>query len=38
MVEVLTMCPTDWYVDPEKGPAWLGEHLERTYPLRVIKT
>jgi len=37
MVEVLTMCPTDWYVDPEKGPAWLSEHLETTYPLRVIK-
>jgi 2-oxoglutarate ferredoxin oxidoreductase subunit beta len=37
LVEILTMCPTDWYVDPEKGPAWLGEHLEPTYPLGVLK-
>ena len=38
MVEILTMCPTDWYVEPEKGPQWLSEHLETTYPLRVIKS
>lgn len=38
MVEILTMCPTDWYVDPEKGPQWLGEHLESTYPLGIIKS
>lgn len=37
MVEILTMCPTDWFVEPENGPQWLSEHLEATYPLKVIK-
>ncbi len=37
MVEILTMCPTDWFVEPEKGPQWLSENLEATYPLKVIK-
>jgi 2-oxoglutarate/2-oxoacid ferredoxin oxidoreductase subunit beta len=37
LVEILTMCPTDWFVPPEAGPGWLGEHLQATYPLRVIK-
>lgn len=37
LVEILTMCPTDWFVPPEAGPGWLEEHLKTTYPLRVIK-
>jgi len=36
-VEVLTMCPTDWFVGPDQGPAWLDAHLKTTYPLGVLK-
>ena len=36
-VEILTMCPTDWFVPPDKGPGWLEENLRQTYPLGVIK-
>jgi 2-oxoglutarate ferredoxin oxidoreductase subunit beta len=36
-VEILTMCPTDWFVPPEAGPSWLEDNLKATYPLRVIK-
>jgi 2-oxoglutarate ferredoxin oxidoreductase subunit beta len=36
-VEILTMCPTDWFVSPDQGPGWLEEHLRKTYPLGVIK-
>ena len=36
-VEILTMCPTDWFVPPDQGPGWLEEHLRKTYPLGVIK-
>jgi len=37
LVEILTMCPTDWFVSPDAGPAWLAAHMEPVYPLRVIK-
>jgi 2-oxoglutarate/2-oxoacid ferredoxin oxidoreductase subunit beta len=37
LVEILTMCPTDWFVAPEQGPAFLEEKLTPTYPLGVIK-
>ncbi len=37
LVEILTMCPTDWFVPPEAGPQWLETHLKTAYPLRVIK-
>jgi len=36
-VEVLTMCPTDWFVGPDQGPAWLDANLKTTYPLGVLK-
>jgi len=36
-VEILTMCPTDWFVPPEAGPGWLADNLKKTYPLGVIK-
>jgi 2-oxoglutarate ferredoxin oxidoreductase subunit beta len=36
-VEILTMCPTDWYVDPAEGPKWLDENFLGTYPLKVLK-
>jgi 2-oxoglutarate ferredoxin oxidoreductase subunit beta len=36
-VEVLTMCPTDWYVEPVDTPAWVESTFLPTYPLRVLK-
>jgi len=38
LVEILTMCPTDWFVPPEQGPAFLEKHLLPIYPLGVIKS
>src|SRR5436309_987860 len=35
LVEILTMCPTDWFVAPEEGPAFLERHLVPTYPLGI---
>ncbi len=37
-VEILTMCPTDWFVAPDQGPSWLEERFKSTYPLGVIKS
>jgi 2-oxoglutarate ferredoxin oxidoreductase subunit beta len=37
LVEILTMCPTDWFVPPEQGPAFLEEKLVPTFPLGVLK-
>ena len=37
-VEILTMCPTDWFVPPDQGPGWLESRLKTTYPLGVIKS
>jgi 2-oxoglutarate ferredoxin oxidoreductase subunit beta len=37
LVELLTMCPTDWFVPPEQGPGFLEEKLKPIYPLGVIK-
>jgi 2-oxoglutarate ferredoxin oxidoreductase subunit beta len=37
LVEILTMCPTDWFVPPDQGPAFLEQRLLSTYPLGVIK-
>lgn len=36
-VEILTMCPTDWFVPPEQGPRWLAEHFTGTFPLGIVK-
>ena len=36
-VEILTMCPTDWYVDPTETHGWVEENFIPTYPLRVLK-
>ena len=38
LVEILTMCPTDWFVSPDQGPAFLERHLVPTYPLGVVKS
>jgi 2-oxoglutarate ferredoxin oxidoreductase subunit beta len=38
LVEILTMCPTDWFVRPDQGPAFLEEHLVPTFPLGVVRS
>lgn len=38
LVEILTMCPTDWFVAPEQGPDFLERHLAPVFPLGVIKS
>src|SRR5262249_41058417 len=38
LVEILTMCPTDWFVAPDQGPAFLEQQLVPTYPLGVVKS
>jgi 2-oxoglutarate/2-oxoacid ferredoxin oxidoreductase subunit beta len=37
-VEILTMCPTDWFVPPDKGPGWLEDTFKKTFPLGVVKS
>jgi 2-oxoglutarate ferredoxin oxidoreductase subunit beta len=38
LVEILTMCPTDWFVAPDQGPAFLEQRLVPTFPLGVVKS
>jgi 2-oxoglutarate ferredoxin oxidoreductase subunit beta len=33
LVEILTMCPTGWFVTAQDGPDYLGSSLEQAYPL-----
>jgi 2-oxoglutarate/2-oxoacid ferredoxin oxidoreductase subunit beta len=33
LVEILTMCPTGWFVTAPDGPDYLGSSLEQTYPI-----
>jgi 2-oxoglutarate ferredoxin oxidoreductase subunit beta len=33
MVEILTMCPTGWFVPTAEGPGYLGESLQPVYPI-----
>jgi 2-oxoglutarate ferredoxin oxidoreductase subunit beta len=37
LVEILTMCPTDWYVEPAETPDWIERNFTGTYPLKVLK-
>jgi 2-oxoglutarate ferredoxin oxidoreductase subunit beta len=37
-VEILTMCPTDWFIPPDAGPGWLEDNLKSVYPLKVLKS
>jgi 2-oxoglutarate/2-oxoacid ferredoxin oxidoreductase subunit beta len=37
-VEILTMCPTDWYVEPSETPDWVEQNFTATYPLGVLKS
>jgi 2-oxoglutarate ferredoxin oxidoreductase subunit beta len=33
LVEILTMCPTGWFVTAPDGPGYLADSLEKTYPV-----
>ena len=37
LVEVLSTCPTNWGLSPEKSIAWLEENMLPYYPLGVYK-
>lgn len=37
MVEILSPCPTDWWMTPEKAIEWMNENLIKTYKLGVLK-
>ncbi|MCX7920193.1 MAG: thiamine pyrophosphate-dependent enzyme [bacterium] len=37
MVEILSMCPTDWHLTPLESCRWIDEVLSKTFPLGVIK-
>ena len=37
MVEVLTMCPTGWFVPTAEGPGYLADQMQPTYPLGSLK-
>ncbi len=36
-VEVLTMCPTGWFLPTADGPDYLEGTFEQTYPLGALK-
>jgi len=38
LVEILTMCPTGWFVPAAEGPGYLGGSLEQAYPLGELVT
>jgi 2-oxoglutarate ferredoxin oxidoreductase subunit beta len=37
LVEVLSTCPTNWGISPEKSLEWLGENMIPYFPLRCYK-
>ncbi len=37
LIEVLSTCPTNWGLSPEKSIEWLNENMEQYYPLGVYK-
>ena len=37
IVEVLSICPTNWGMTPEKSLEWLRENMMEHYPLGVFK-
>jgi 2-oxoglutarate ferredoxin oxidoreductase subunit beta len=37
MVELLTMCPTGWFMPTASGPDYLSKSLQAVYPLGVLK-
>jgi 2-oxoglutarate ferredoxin oxidoreductase subunit beta len=37
LVELLSPCPTNWKMTPQKAVEWVNTELVKTYPLGVIK-
>jgi len=37
LVEVLTMCPTGWFVPTAEGPGYLADQMQPTYPTGPLK-
>jgi len=37
LVEILTMCPTGWFVPTAEGPQYMIDSLEQTFPLGELK-
>ena len=33
LVEILSMCPTNWYLDAEKSVDWIANHMMQEFPL-----
>jgi 2-oxoglutarate ferredoxin oxidoreductase subunit beta len=38
LVEILTMCPTGWFVSAAEGPGYQSESMEQTYGLGELRT
>ncbi|GLY65475.1 thiamine pyrophosphate-dependent enzyme [Amycolatopsis taiwanensis] len=38
LVEILTMCPTGWFVGAPQGPDYMAEAMERVYPLGDLRS
>ena len=36
-VEILTMCPTGWFIDTEEAPAYLNDNLAAVHTVGVVK-
>jgi 2-oxoglutarate ferredoxin oxidoreductase subunit beta len=37
LIEVLSPCPTDWWMDPEEALSWMQKNMIPVFPLGVIK-
>jgi len=37
LIEVLSPCPTDWWMSPQEAPSWMREKMMVTFPLGVMK-
>jgi 2-oxoglutarate ferredoxin oxidoreductase subunit beta len=37
LVEVLSMCPTNWKMSPVTSAKWIDETMSQVFPLGVIK-
>jgi 2-oxoglutarate ferredoxin oxidoreductase subunit beta len=36
-VEILTMCPTGWFIEAQEAPAYLADHLATVHEVGVLK-
>ena len=37
-VEILTMCPTGWFIPTAEGPGYVASIFEETFPVGQLKT